>query len=110
MPVIDRSLSDCRYKFVQTPLFIFESQADSVNLMGHNSVPNLHISPDAPPAPPISADIMKYLDGWHKNMSACLAEITANAPGAGTSHGVVGMHAAVRLSIDSSLFFRLFCG
>ena len=91
-------LVECyKYKFIETPLFIFESQADSVNLAGHNSIPHLPVDPNnptTPPDPPISAGIMKYLAGWHHNMSTCLAEITTNAPGAGTAHGVVGMHAA----------------
>ncbi len=87
-----------KYKFIRTPLFVFESQADSINLMGHNSLPALHVStdPSGPPSPPISADIMTYLAGWHRNMSICLAEITDRAPGVPSLHGVVGMHESGR--------------
>jgi hypothetical protein len=79
-----------RYKFIKTPLFIFESQADSVNLAGHNSVPS-DLGGN-----PISAPLMEYLAGWHRNMSTCLAEITNRAPGVPSPHGVIGLHQAGR--------------
>ena len=93
-----------KYKFIRTPLFIFESQADSVNLMGHNSLPDLHIStePGGPPSPPIPADIMEYLQGWHRNMSTCLKEITDRAPGVPSLHGVVGMHESGRHGVPGN--------